>query len=619
MRTIFLSLALLLSFLASFGFGQAGLPVGGRLAGSQVWAAANSPLLVEQNLEIPVGSKLTIGPGTRIELLGHNLVVRGTLIARGTRQQPIVFTSQKPAPAPADWGPITFEGATAGAAFDAQQNYRSGSILEHVRIEYGQGLIFNVGAPYLKNCQIQHNRKERGGGIYAYGCQPKIFNCDISFNVGEKEGGGIRTFNCSPIIQKNRISYNSSGQSGGAISIDYNQAEITNNLISHNYSNYGGGISTGDPQVGQTSMRGTSHSKPTIKDNLVFNNSAAFYAGGIYVEGSPDVTGNLIAGNSIRYTGFEKQPSRNHKRDRKSGTGAGVYIKESYGGPVKFKGNTLVGNRGAWWGGGLFLSRASGVVAQNRFFGNQAVYSGAGISLLLQSQSHMAAHGTSWLISENNFRENQGNTIEFTQGYSKGRQNVSITNCNLEQKSGLLIDNGSNNSVSCSNNWWGISDREKISQLIYDYFNNKAIGPVDFKPSDNKLDLKGLQPIDGKVLEFLASHPGPLRAGQGFNRAPDTPPSVTLAWRAGGFQAPVQYHVHIAKIEPRLGKVDRKSSLRVFAGCAEGTSPVAVGANTKVTLTGFKLGSSYEFFVTAIDDDGNESAPSNCVIVSVER
>ena len=110
------------------------------------------------------GATLTIEPGTRIEgeksTRGALIVTRGTkLIANGTKDKPIVFTSDASAPASGDWGGIvllgrarnnsSFNGASGvgeieggvnngeghGLHGGADDNDNSG-ILKYVRIEY---------------------------------------------------------------------------------------------------------------------------------------------------------------------------------------------------------------------------------------------------------------------------------------------------------------------------------------------------------------------------------------------------------------------------------------------------------------------------------------------------
>jgi hypothetical protein len=63
-------------------------------------------------------------------------VVMGTLIARGTSESPILFTSAKQNKVKGDWGNIEYKPNSVGATVNGT-TYISGSILEYVTIEYG--------------------------------------------------------------------------------------------------------------------------------------------------------------------------------------------------------------------------------------------------------------------------------------------------------------------------------------------------------------------------------------------------------------------------------------------------------------------------------------------------
>src|SRR5690606_18780958 len=141
--------------------------------------------------------------------------------------------------APRDWGPLTFEGPAAGAKYDQAGAYASGSRLERVIVEYGQGLFVNGGAPMITHCRIRHNRKERGGGIYAYRCRPLVQHSTLSNNVADDAGGAFRSIYSEPILANNIIAFNSARYDGGGISIDHAVAQIVGNTIRGNVASQG--------------------------------------------------------------------------------------------------------------------------------------------------------------------------------------------------------------------------------------------------------------------------------------------------------------------------------------------------------------------------------------------
>jgi subtilisin family serine protease len=145
---------------------SATLTVGGTLVGDTLWTSDRS--YVADNVIVPSGVTLTIQPGTTIKFnKGRALVVRGTLIADGTAEQPIRFTSAAAAPAPGDWGGviagvpggIIFTFTSQSATFDGTGAYLSGSIVRHSIIEYSAGIGLASG-PFLSSNLITKNGGE---------------------------------------------------------------------------------------------------------------------------------------------------------------------------------------------------------------------------------------------------------------------------------------------------------------------------------------------------------------------------------------------------------------------------------------------------------------------------
>jgi hypothetical protein len=597
--------------------------VGGQVRGKVTWTRTESPYVAIQSVEVPAGSILTIEPGVEVRFSGHSFVVRGTLIAKGTAEAPIRFTSQNlDSPAPQDWGLLTFEGQSSAASYDESWNYVAGSIMEHVIVEYGHGLFFNGGGPLVSHSTIRHNRKKRGGGIYAHGCKVVVSNSQVSYNVAEEEGGGIRSAYCEPVLIRNTITLNSARYDGGGISIDHSAARIEENAISHNFASHAGGVSTGETQVGQTSVTGKSHSKPQILRNRIINNTACYSGGGIVVLGTPVIVGNTIAGNRILYTQYAQQPSNDARIERKSGAGAGVKVTGTYGGPLTIQGNVIAGNRGAFWGGGMCFDRAAGTVQKNRIVANHAKLHGGAVSILVRSsvQSFVGGdHGAAWRFSDNDIRGNSDGVFELAMARFGGEQAVLVSHCNLSDNVGKTFVNHTKNKVLAADNWWGTTDVKLIGGLIEDFYDNGQYGPIRFEPGEAAHDIAGLPEVSSEEVAFVASYPEEVRAGQGFNRIPGTPPSVTIIWKVGNVEKPAGYLVYFSRVEPRFDEMNLASDLRIPAKCLEGESPVDVGNVHRTVLSGFEIGTTYEFSVAAYDHHGHESAMSDSYAVKVER
>lgn len=112
---------------------------------------------------------LTIEPGTLIRFMGlHSMTVTGTLIAEGTENDSIRFTSGNRRPFEGDWDSILFN-------FSETES----SVISHVIFEYGDV------------------------GIYLYNADLTISDCRISDNYC-----GIEIYDASPLIDHNYITGN---------------------------------------------------------------------------------------------------------------------------------------------------------------------------------------------------------------------------------------------------------------------------------------------------------------------------------------------------------------------------------------------------------------------------
>jgi hypothetical protein len=493
------------------------------IASNTTWTVADSPYLVTENILVYEHATLTIEPGVLVWFEDtYGLQVMGTLIARGTSDRPIVFSSPKGQKNKNDWWGIGFEEMATGAIFDAEGNYSSGSALQYVIVEYAGYRrdsyedYYAVSAPstalYVDHSTIRHNGC---GGLQVGGDGSYLTNNTVWDNAGI--GIMVESNNNTTGIANNTIM----GNNGSGISIDDNASgnpiTIRDNTISGNAApiNGGGIYARGDAIL--------------IDSNTINGNYAYAAGGGIYASGSIAISGNTV-GDNIAAVTYEYNG------------GGGIYARGSLSSSVTVDNNVIYGNTTGGTGGGIF-SRGNNDVTHNLILSNTAK---AGLAGGIYSQDVSDAYEHPML---------HHNALQGNSGYALYNGNDFEDFARLDARY----------------NWWGTDDDQTIEEAIYDFRDDYVKGLVVYTPY--LFDPPNLEPSVGNLSGRSS---GQMNVNYSFEfsvfpLAAVTP--ITYVWRATD-QAPLTKTTDIL-----YDQVD-------FAWDTTGTKSITVTASNQKGTTG---------------------------------
>lgn len=238
--------------------------------------------VLQGNVVVDVGVTLTIEPGTLVQVYPASWMrVDGTLIADGSADSPIVFTTDSATHS--RWAGLRFTDNSGAAAFDAGGSYVSGSILRHVEMSYAETAISMLSrAPYIADSSFHNNTTALNTGAGS----PRIERCTfsgntIAINLGSSPTlagaapAAVSSTTGSPVIALNTLTGNGTGISGSGSPTIISNTLASNTGMAINSSSYGSNA-------------------PTIRDNRIVGNG-----GGVYLSElqGADIEHNLIANN----------------------------------------------------------------------------------------------------------------------------------------------------------------------------------------------------------------------------------------------------------------------------------------------------------------------------------
>ncbi|RLI47212.1 hypothetical protein DRO69_01155 [Candidatus Bathyarchaeota archaeon] len=256
----------ILTFTNSFFFSAANATyIEGDITQDTVWTLIDSPFVVSKNVTVYPNATLTIEPGVEVRFGGNFwLIVNGKLIANGTPDNMITFTSNKHQPQAGDWGSIIFSNRTLQ------------STLAYCSVKYAtNGTTIENGNVEIKNCEISTNLQN---GITIEEGTVVIRNNEITNNI---QSGIHVTGDNQVTIQDNTIRSNANG-----IFLTGNSTSGVNITQNNVLSNTQSGIQ----------LDANAYSNVDILYNILSANNRGFHVSG---QASTSITNNSISYNTI--------------------------------------------------------------------------------------------------------------------------------------------------------------------------------------------------------------------------------------------------------------------------------------------------------------------------------
>ncbi|MCK4559466.1 MAG: TonB family protein [Calditrichia bacterium] len=199
---------------------------GEKITGNVNWRGT---IVIAGDVTIEQKSRLVIEPGTKVlfepkqdlakggsDKTRCEIIVRGTLIARGLPGRKIIFSSNSSAPRMGDWYSIEF------------LHIRTGTLLEYCVIEYAHnGITIKNSNIIVNNCELRYNY--HAGIRTEVKANPEIKNSIISENG---YAGLICELGSKPVLTNNLISLNRIG----VVAFSLSQPNLGNMAPGENYN-----------------------------------------------------------------------------------------------------------------------------------------------------------------------------------------------------------------------------------------------------------------------------------------------------------------------------------------------------------------------------------------------
>ena len=294
------------------------------LTADTVW---DGTVLIDGILTVPVGVTLEIRPGsvvrfTRFDSNGdgigeHELFVQGTLLALGSADKPITFTSAEAHPRPGDWGALNM--------MASEEDNR----LSHCLVEYGyRGFHAHFARGVVSDTVLRHNAR----GAQFQESTVTIERCRVVDNLN-----GIQFRNSTVVLRDTVVARNYWGVRCVYSDLKLERCRIEDNLVNGVNLRDSTLHAAGNTIAGNRRGLYLQRCKGEVAGNLIRGNSEH----GTFLEDSQvSLTGNRVGGNGragIRWVNSTGRLSGNDL----AGNGEYALIDDGKG-PVAAGGN--------WWG-----------------------------------------------------------------------------------------------------------------------------------------------------------------------------------------------------------------------------------------------------------------------------
>ena len=445
------------------GFSAQAKDVCGIIDEDTIWRCADSPIIVICDVTVIEGVTLTIEPCVEVRFSEDMaLIIEGTLIAEGTIDEEITFTSNG-AQEPGYWGHIFFADTSAEEC-----------ILRYTTVEYGgsvrEVIAINSSSPSIDNSHIINNGN---GGIYVAMGSPVISNCEIKDNLENgisfagDENSTLTVDNCD--ISGNSydgidaddgtvVSQNCtiSGNDRKGIDADYVTLTIGNCTISGNNDNGIDAYGSVTINIQNSDISGNSdggiyaYGTVTIQNCTINENSGPEAGGGIYAGGTVTIEDCTISGNTASY-------------------GGGIYADS---GTVTIDNCTISGNTASY--GGVIHAWDTITIKRNLITQN-TVSDGCIVYLYLESDSVIGGDSRE---DANIITDNTGDGV-YIKGNPAFNYNDVYNNGDYELVCGNEFGEPD---IDATNNFWGTTEESEIKKLIWDCHDDAALGCVNYIP-----------------------------------------------------------------------------------------------------------------------------------------